>query len=134
MCYPLRIMSNSAFEKSFEKSSDKSIESKTSGGGSSAPVSPTMTLQKAVDLGEYDPNYLATFPEWHELSRNAQWQMIEKAINARENQLVHQWAGIVNIIDFRLKPHLKDALKNIEEQKRKVLEDKEQLIVEYSKA
>ncbi len=92
----------------------------------------TMTLQKAVDLGEYGPYYLATFPEWHGLSRNIQWQMIEKAINIRKNQLVHQWANIVNIIDFQLKPHLQDALKNIEEQKKKVLEDKERLIVEYS--
>lgn len=103
--------------------------------GSSSPKptsSPTMTLQKAIDLGEYDPEYLGQFPEWHTLSRNIQFEFIRKALQTRNNQLIKQWAEIVNILDFRLKPHLKLALKNIEDQLEKVKADKERLYVEYS--
>lgn len=32
-------------------------------------TSPMMTLQKAVDMGEYDPEYLSTFAEWHSLTK-----------------------------------------------------------------
>ncbi len=101
---------------------------------SSKPVSSSsrMTLQKAVDLGEYNPEYLATFPEWHTYSRQIQWQMIKKALDIRERQLIQQWAEISNIIDFRLKPHLQEAMDNIWKQRAKVKEDKERLIVEYS--
>lgn len=37
------------------------------------------------------------------------------------------------MLDFRLKPHLRDALKNIEKQLERLQEDKEKLYVEYSK-
>ncbi len=30
-----------------------------------------LTLQKAIDLGQFDPDYLSRFPEWHELPRTA---------------------------------------------------------------
>jgi hypothetical protein len=101
---------------------------------SSKPVaiSPNMTLQKAVDFGEYDPEYLATFPEWHTLSRQIQWQMIKKALDVRERQLLQQWAEINNVIDFRLKPHLQEALDNVWKQKKKVQDDKERLLLKYS--
>lgn len=110
---------------------EDSMENKTS---SAAPAaSANMTLQKAVDLGEYDPDYLATFSEWHTYSRNIQWQMIKKALENRERQLVVQWAEINNVIDFSKKPHLKEALRNIEQQRKKVLADKEDLMLEYSR-
>lgn len=58
--------------------------------------------------------------------------MIKKAIENRERQLIQHWVEISNILDFRLNPHLKDAMDNIWKQKQKVQEDKEHLIVEYS--
>ncbi len=101
---------------------------------SSTPPPPTagITLQKAVDLGEYNPEYLSTFPEWHTLSNVIRWQMIKQALDNRERRLVKQWAEINNLIDFRKKPHLQEALRNIEIQRQKLLEDKEKLMVEYS--
>ena len=68
---------------------------------------PKMTLQGAVELGEYKPEYLATFPEWHTLSRHVQFQFIREGLDNRRKQLTVQWAEINNILDFRLKPHLK---------------------------
>lgn len=101
---------------------------------SSTPVkSPNMTLQKAVDMGEYDPNFLATFPEWHEISRHVQFQFIKQALDNRNRQLVTQWAEIVNILDFSKKPHLQEALRNIEKQMKVLDRDKEKLYLEYSK-
>ena len=106
---------------------------KEQGSNSPQPTSTsTMTLQKAIDLGEYDPLYLGQFPEWYALSRNIQFEFIRKALQTRNAQLLKQWAEIVNILDFRLKPHLKLALKNVENQLEKVKEDKERLYVEYS--
>ncbi len=46
-------------------------EKKEPGKSSSIPyAASSMTLQKAVDLGEYHPDFLANFPEWHTLSRH----------------------------------------------------------------
>ena len=95
--------------------------------------SPTMTLQKAVDLGEYSPQFLAQFPEWHTFSRHIQFEYIRKALHNRNRQLITHWAEITNILDFRLKPHLRESLKNIEEQLQNLKQDKEKLYVEYSK-
>lgn len=101
---------------------------------SSAPPAQTtsITLQKAVDLGEYNPEYLSTFPEWHTLSNVIKWQMIKQALDNRERRLVKQWAEINNVIDFRSKPQLQEALRNIEIQRQKLLDDKEKLMFEYS--
>lgn len=91
-----------------------------------------MTLQKAVDFGEYDPEFLSQFPEWHTYSRHIQFEYIRKALSNRNRQLLTQWAEITNVLDFRLKPHLRDALGNIEKQLEQVKKDKEKLFVEYS--
>lgn len=93
-----------------------------------------MTFQKAIDFGEYDPKFLSQFPEWHTYSRNIQFEYIRKAIKNRHRQLITQWAEINNVLDFRLKPHLKNALENIEKQLKKLARDKEELFVEYSSA
>jgi hypothetical protein len=99
----------------------------------SVPQPPSdMTLQKAVDLGEYDPQFLSTFSEWHTLSRHIQFQYIRTALENRNHHLITQWAEINNILDFRLKPKLKTALKNIERQLKKLSKDKEKLYLEYS--
>lgn len=107
------------------------VENQTSGGTPTPP--PTMSLQKAVDLGEYDPEFLSGFPEWHSLSPHAQLQYIRQALDNRERQLVVQWAEISNVIDFSKKPHLDEALKNIENQRKKVNTDREKLYIEYSR-
>lgn len=99
-----------------------------------APVMPTtyLTLAKAIEFGDYDPNHLATFPEWHQLPRPAQFKLIEQALDNRRHHLLKQWADINNILDFSKKPHLKPALKNIEAQLKQVEVDRERLLVEYS--
>ncbi|MDO8577232.1 MAG: hypothetical protein Q7R82_02705 [Candidatus Daviesbacteria bacterium] len=92
-----------------------------------------MTLEKAVDLGEYDPDYLATFPEWHTLSRHIQWEFINKALKNRERQIMQQYAAVNNVLDFSKKSEAQAALKSIEEQYKKFRDTKEKLLMEYSK-
>src|SRR3989344_4217904 len=92
-----------------------------------------LSLNKAIELGEYDPGYLSKFDEWNQLSRHSQFELIRKAIENRLRQLIGQYAEINNVLDFSKKPHLQEALKNIDDQRRKVLEDKERLYLEYSK-
>lgn len=101
-------------------------------GGSSKPGT-KMTLQKAVDMGEYDPEFLSTFPEWNLLSRHVQFQFIRQGIENRRKHLILQYAEINNVLDLRLKPHLKEAMKNVEKQLHQIEEDREKLLFEYSK-
>lgn len=91
-----------------------------------------LTLQKAIEFGDYEPEHLATFPEWHSLSRSAQYQLVKQAIDNRLRQLIEQWAEINNVLDFRNKPHLQEALDKIMDQRRKVLDDKERLMIEFT--
>lgn len=102
---------------------------------SASPVSTSgnMTLKEAVALGEYKPEFLATFPEWHTFSRHVQFQFIRQALDNRNKQLLTQWAEINNTIDFRLKPQMADALKNIQKQMKKLDADRDKLYFEYSK-
>lgn len=100
---------------------------------SANPPAKHMTLKEAVELGEYNPEFLANFPEWHTYSRHVQFQYIRKALDNRNKQLLTQWAEINNILDFRLKPHLAEALKNIQKQMKKLDTDRDQLYFEYSK-
>jgi len=106
------------------------LETLKSSGGK--PVS-KMTLQRAIELGEYDPEFLSTFPEWHTLSPHVQLQFIRNGLDNRERQLVVQWSEINNVLDFRLKPQMREALRNIERQLDKVHTDREHLYLEYSK-
>jgi len=91
-----------------------------------------MTLQKAVDMGEYEPEYLATFPEWHTLSKHVQFQFIKQGLDNRRRQLWVQWAEVNNTPDFHLKPYLTITLKNIERLIKKLDDDWEKLFVKYS--
>lgn len=100
---------------------------------SSQSSSQIMTLAKAIELGEYDPSYLSRFEEWSKLSRHSQFELIREALKNRTSQLAMQWSEVNNILDFSKKPHLKQALENIEKQRAKVLEDQDKLYVEYSK-
>lgn len=100
---------------------------------SAASNSGILSLQKAIDLGEYESSYLSQFPEWGQLSRHSQFQLIKQAISNRLSQLAIQWSEINNLLDFSKKPHLQQALRNIEAQRPDVLKDKEELYLEYSK-
>lgn len=102
-------------------------------GGNPGKVSSKMTLQKAVDLGEYDPNYLSTFPEWATLSKHVQFQFIRKGLENRKRQLVLSYAEINNVLDFRLKPELKETLDNIHKQLKFLDDEFEKLSMEYFK-
>ncbi|MBN1169365.1 hypothetical protein JXA63_05775 [Candidatus Woesebacteria bacterium] len=92
----------------------------------------SLTLERAVRFGEYNPEYLASFPEWHELSRNIQFQYIKDALDNRIKVLRVRWAEVVNVLDFSKKAYLQEALKNIEKQIKKVEEDRERLYLKYS--
>ena len=110
------------------------VEPKEAGISTSAPPANTtnMTLEKAIELGEFEPSNLARFPQWHTMSRHVQFEYIRKALDNHNRQLVTQWAEINNVLDFRTKPHLKKALENLEEQIRKLRQRKEELYLEYS--
>lgn len=99
---------------------------------SAPPVrSGRMTLDRAVEMGEYDPDFLATFPEWYELSKHMQWHMIRKALENRRRFLVVQWSELANQPDYSQKPHLKQAQKGVERQLDELQIDEERLQVEF---
>lgn len=102
-------------------------------GGSPTQKVQEMTLQKAVDLGEYKPEYLSTFPEWNSLSKHVQFQFINSGLENRKRQLLSQYAKINNVLDFRLKPELKETLNNIMKQLKILDNDYEKLSMEYFK-
>ncbi|MFO0703645.1 MAG: hypothetical protein U0525_02885 [Patescibacteria group bacterium] len=91
-----------------------------------------MTLQKAVELGEYDPKYLANFPDWHIISRHVQSQLIRKGLENRWYQLMRKWADIANLPDFTKKPHLENALRVVERELKQLEYDREKLLEEYA--
>ncbi len=101
---------------------------------SSAPptTSNFLTLQKAIEFGTYEPEELAVYAEWHQLSRPGQYQLVKQAVDNRLRHLIQQWAEITNVLDFSKKPHLKEALEKIMDQRKKVLEDKERLMIEFA--
>lgn len=89
-------------------------------------------LNDAIDLGEYDPTLLSSFPEWKNLSRTIQFQLIRKALDVHYRNLIQQYAELNNVLDFSKKPHIQGALHNIEIKLKKFHLDKEKLYVEYS--
>lgn len=92
-----------------------------------------MTLEKAIEMGEYEPSYLSTFPEWHQLTKYLQFQYIRRGVENRRRHLRVQWAEINNVLNFSLKPHLKEALRNIEIQLKELDRNEERLYLEYTK-
>lgn len=91
-----------------------------------------LTLEKAVELGEYNPNFLANFPVWHTLSKHMQFQYVRKALENRRKQLLTQYAELNNVLDLRNKPNVWRAIKNVEKQLHHLLSEKERLFTEYS--
>ncbi|MEN9327679.1 MAG: hypothetical protein RI947_487 [Candidatus Parcubacteria bacterium] len=104
--------------------------------GSTTPASPsigtTLSLQQAIDFGEYNPEYLSNFAEWHTLSVHIQWQLVRKALDIRRRQLITQYAELNNALDMSQKPHIHEAMKNVERQLSDLSKDQEKLYVEYS--
>ncbi|OGD83024.1 hypothetical protein A2572_01020 [Candidatus Collierbacteria bacterium RIFOXYD1_FULL_40_9] len=86
-----------------------------------------ITLQRAVDLGEYDPEYLASFSEWHDLTPHLQWRMVHQAIKNRRTSLNVNWAEIANQPNYSQKPHLKPIQESIERQLKQLQNDEESL-------
>lgn len=91
-----------------------------------------LTLQQAIDFGEYDPKNLANFEEWHTLSIHIQWQLIRKALDIRQRQLITQYAELNNVLNFSQKFNLHQAVKNVERQLQELEQDRERLYIEYS--
>lgn len=112
---------------------DKDEEKEQSLGGKQSQIVSKLTLEKAIELGEYDPNFLANFPEWHALSKHIQFQYIRTALDNRRRQLLTQYAELNNVLDLRNKPDVWKAIKNVDAQLHHLLEEKERLYLEYSK-
>ena len=92
----------------------------------------SVSLKEAVEMGEYDPNYLSTFAEWQKMSKNMQWQMIRKALKRRAFLLRVNYAEIFNQLDFSKKPELKQALENVQKQIEKLQDEEARLQLKYS--
>lgn len=104
----------------------------SSGVAPTKPFKTNLTLERAIELGEYDPQYLAGFPEWHTYTRHIQFEFIKKALANRRKQLLLQWMEINRANDYLLKPHLQKTSESIDAQLDKLLKDKEKLYTEYS--
>jgi hypothetical protein len=90
------------------------------------------TFHEAIELGEYDPKDLSRYPEWRGLSSHAQFQKVRDALENRRHQLLTQYAEINNMLDFRLKPELQEALNKIKEKLDKIESDREDLYVKFA--
>lgn len=92
-----------------------------------------MTLDKAVEMGEYNPDFLSTFPEWSGFTDNIRWHYIRDALKNRRYFLLKNWAEVNNTLDLRLKPELKQVLDKINNQLLELNRDEERLRIEYIK-
>ncbi len=99
----------------------------------SSSTSSLLNLQAAVNMGEYEPDYLARFPEWQELTVTMQFEFVRKGIEQKRRQLRLQYATTFNAPNYSKKPHLEEAIKNIFARLRKLQEDEERLSIEYSR-
>lgn len=91
-----------------------------------------MTLEKAIEMGEYEPKFLMQFDEFAKLPRYSQFQLIQKALNNRRRQLQLHWADLNNQLDFSKKPYLESALKNVQKKIDDLKQVEEDLLIEYS--
>ena len=107
-------------------------ESQLSSSAGPQPTSPGLTLEKAIEMGEYDPEYLGQFPQWHQYSVHLQFELIKNGLANRRRQLLTQWMEIERANDFSKKSHLQEASKSIMKQLDKLTKDKERLYTKYS--
>lgn len=94
--------------------------------------SPPLTFEKAIEMGEYHPEYLSQYPQWSGYPRHIQFEYIQRALVNRRKQLLNQWMTINMANDYTIKPHLQEASANIDKQLENLRIDKERLYVEYS--
>lgn len=91
-----------------------------------------MTLDEAIELGEYNPEFLKQFKEFAVLSRHGQLQLIRKALENRHRQLITQYAEMNNQLNLSKKPWLWEAMDKVMERIHELEEDRERLLVEYA--
>jgi hypothetical protein len=93
---------------------------------------PHMTLERAVELGEYDEGFLSTFPDWHNLSHNIRFNYILKALKNRRQFLRLNYAETFNVLDYSKKPELKKVLESINKRLDELQKEEEQIRINYS--
>lgn len=108
------------------------MEHEPSSSGGFSPTTYTMTLLKAVELGEYDPEVLSQWPEWHKLSQHARFQLVRKGLKNKDFQLRSEWAEINNQLNFSQKPYLARALKEVEKQITKLREEEDRMYTMFT--
>ena len=108
------------------------LNEKTPSGGQPIKTAPTMTLEKAISMGEYDEKYLSTFAEWQTLNNNLRFNYIIQAIKHRRFFLNRNYAETFNVIDFSQKPELKKVLDAITDRLAELQKDEERIRIEYS--
>lgn len=91
-----------------------------------------LTLSELIDLGEYDIEKLSEYEEWQEFSPYIQLQYITKAIDNRRKKLTQQLAQLYNVLDYRLKPEVQEAVKNLHKSLKNLEDDKERIFIEFS--
>lgn len=91
-----------------------------------------LSFQEAINMGEYKPDILSKYSEWEGLSPYSQLQYIKQGLDNRKKNLTLQMAELYNVLDFRMKPDLKDAIKNIHDHLNKIEDDREKYYSEYS--
>lgn len=97
-----------------------------------AVKSSRMTLERAIELGEYNPKFLSTFPQWQDLSDNIRFNYILRAIKNRRQFLRLNYAETFNVIDYSQKPELKKVLEAINDRLDELQKEEEKYRIEYS--
>ena len=100
---------------------------------STASFTTRLSLEKAVEMGEYNPDFLSTFPEWSSYSDNIRWHYIRQAIQNRRRFLLQNYAETNNVLDLRLKPEMKTVLDRINQQMQILNTEEEKLRLEFIK-
>jgi hypothetical protein len=90
-----------------------------------------MTFTKAVELGEYEPEFLELFEEYRDLSKISQWNYVLKALKNRKAFLLNQYAETFNLLDFSQKPELKRVLDSIVDKQKRLSEEEEMLRIKF---
>jgi len=98
---------------------------------STSPLPAKMTLEKAVEMGEYNPSFLSTFPEWSTFTNNIRWHYVREAIKNRRRFLQLNYAETNNVLDLHLKPEMKQVLDKITEQIILLNREEERLRLEF---
>jgi hypothetical protein len=92
-----------------------------------------MTLEKAIEMGEYNPDFLSTFPEWSTFTNYIRWHHIRRAIVNRRRFLLLNYAETNNVLDLRLKPEMKLVMDRIYRQLDLLAREEERLRLEFIK-